>query len=180
VREHGPCYVQFMSQADSLNDFGLLIAIVIPGFTLIYGFTYLQSEWATWIQPETLNATSLSSFLLLSIASVAAGLTIHTIRWITLDALHHRTGIKPRRWDFSKFEENLGAYDKLTENHYRFYQFYGGMLISLIWVFVARKVGLSWRLDWYDLGICFVWVLFFFASRDTLTRYYERLNHVLK
>lgn len=166
-------------QAESLNDFGLLIAYVIPGFSLLYGTSYLVPELQVWFSLDALNAMSGASLVLLAVTAIGAGLVAHTIRWCLLDSLHHWTGLRPQQWDFSKFAANLGAYDKLTENHYRYYQFYGGMVVTLAWSLIARSYALQVTVDANNLALVVLMILMAWGSRDTLSRYYSRLNAVL-
>ena len=57
-----------------------------------------------------------------TVASLAAGVTVSAIRWAVFNTLHHRTGVAPPRWDFATLPEKLEAYQALIEIHYRYYQ----------------------------------------------------------
>lgn len=165
---------------NSLNEFGLLIAYILPGFSALSGLALIMPEVGKWLGALPDNAPTFGGFLYGTVASVAAGLTIQTVRWLVIDSLHHRSGIRPKHWDFSLFQEKLAAYDKLTENHYRFHQFYGGMLVALAWLLAARHLAVqSLHLDGIDVGILLLIVLFWFGSRDALRKYYRRVDAVL-
>lgn len=165
---------------NSINDFGLLIAYVLPGFAALHGLAFCMPEVGQWLGALPDNAPTLSGFLYGTVASVAAGLTVQSVRWLVIDSLHHWTGIRPKHWDFSLFQEKLAAYDKLTENHYRFHQFYGGSLVALTWLLAARHLAaMSLHSDRVDVGILLLVVLFWLGSRDSLAKYYRRVDAVL-
>lgn len=165
---------------NSINDFGLLIAYVLPGFAALYGLSFIMPEVEQWLGASGDDAPTLSGFLYGTVASVAAGLTVQTARWLAVDTLHHWTGLRPKRWDFSLLHEKLAAYDKLTENHYRFHQFYGGMVVALVWLIAARHLAAaSLRPEGVDFGLFPLIVLFWLGSRDTLAKYYRRVDAVL-
>lgn len=167
-----------MSSPKETLDFDLIISIIIPGFSFLFGCSYLEPELAVWFSPPSLAEASFASMIIFGLVTILAGMTVHTVRWITLDKIHGWTGITPRKWDFSKLEDNLAAYDKLTLNHYRFHQFYGGMIVSLLWIAVVRRFDKP-ALDILDLAIILLCVLFYFGSRDTLHKYYDRMNRIL-
>lgn len=165
---------------NSLNDFGLLIAYLLPGFVALWGVGLVDPTVKAWLGTVPENAPTLSGFLFSTIAALGAGLTLHTLRWLLIDQIHHLTGIRPKQWDFSRFQDRLAAYDKLTENHYRFHQFYGGMILALTWLLAARQVaGKETIVDMADLATLGSVVLFWLGSRDALRRYYRRVGAVL-
>jgi hypothetical protein len=107
-----------------LNDFGLFIAYLLPGFTVLWGLTYSSQDVRSWLGTSTPDAPSLGGFLYMTVASIAAGLTISTVRWLLLDSLHHGTGIRRPHWDFSALGPNVLAFDTLIRIHYHFYLFH--------------------------------------------------------
>lgn len=65
----------------SINDFGLLIAYVLPGFAALWGTSYLAPEVRSWFGQAPAEVPTLGGFLYLTVASIAAGLTIRNL-WI--------------------------------------------------------------------------------------------------
>jgi hypothetical protein len=166
----------------SINDFGLLIAYVLPGFTALWGGTYLSGALRPWFGLTPADAPTVGGFLYLTIASVAAGLTVSTVRWLLIDTLHHRTGLPPPPRDFSRLGTNVLAFQAIVEDQYRYYQNASNMFLALGWVFVARR----WALGFWDaplgptdLGLLLLEVVFFLGSRDTLAKYYARTGQLL-
>lgn len=157
-----------------------MIAYMLPGFVALWGVGLIDPTVKVWLGTTPQNAPTLSGFLLSTVAALALGLTLHTIRWYLVDRIHQWTGIRPKEWDFSAFQDRLAAYDKLTENHYRFHQFYGGMVLALTWLMIARHLAASTMSpDRIDLAIMAAIVLYWLGSRDALEKYYRRVDAVL-
>jgi hypothetical protein len=74
-----------------------------------------------------------------TLASIAVGLTLSTVRWLLLDSIHHRTGLLPPPRNFARLGGKETAFARLEEDHYRYYQFYGNMLSTLIGDFNGDK-----------------------------------------
>lgn len=166
----------------SVTNFGLVIAFLIPGFTALWGVTYFSETVRSWLGASAPDAPTVGGFLYGTLASVAAGLTISTVRWGIVDTLHHSTGIRPPTWDFSRLQENLAAVDTLVDNHYRYYQFYANMLVAAVFSAACRRIALpsnGLSLDWVDAASIALSVILFAGSRDTLRKYYARMGSVL-
>lgn len=161
------------------TNFGLLIAYLIPGFTVLIGVSFFSPVVASWLGTSTDTAPTLGGFLYITIASVAAGLTVSTVRWLLLDTIHHATGIRRPAWDFSQFHTKLSGYDRLNEIHYRYYQFYANTAVALPFVAVARTLAESRLSLWSFGGFMLIEVLFWLGSRDTLRKYYARGSMLL-
>jgi hypothetical protein len=164
------------SQETSVNNFGLLIAYVLPGFTALQGLPYLSDSAAaaSELVARAVEPT-LAGFLYGTVDAITVGLTVSAVRWLVLDTLHHRTGLRPTSWDFALLEKNVAAFELLVHIHYRYYKFYANMVIALIWAYIFRGYALGWR----GLVYLVLVVLFFLASRDALRKYYERAGRLL-
>ncbi|MFO0809047.1 MAG: hypothetical protein U0746_10520 [Gemmataceae bacterium] len=159
------------STESSINNFGLLIAYVLPGFTAVQGLPFLAANSTAW----GANAPSLPGLVSGTLAAVAAGLTVSAVRWLVVDTLHHRTGLRPPEWDFARLEKNAAAYELLVQIHYWYYKFYANMVVALVWA-VADGGHAT------DRGGVPYWllaVLFFWGSRDALRKYYARAGRLL-
>lgn len=164
-----------------INDFGLIIAYVLPGLLALHGAGYFFAPIHLLIDPSR-QQPSVAGFLLVTLASIGFGLLMSTVRWLVIDSLHHRTGVLPTSWDFSKLQENIGAFDLLVSYQYRYYQFYGNGLVALVWWWTVRRIELGVPMFAYsiiDVWVCVAAVLLFLGSRDTLTKYYQRKSRVL-
>src|SRR3990167_7181320 len=113
------------------DNFGPLIAYLVPGFTALWGASFFSETIREWLAGTTADGPSIGGFLYVTLAALAAGLTVSTIRWAIIDAIHHRTGIPRPTWDFARMQQHFDAYDRLERNHYVYYQAYGNMVIAL-------------------------------------------------
>lgn len=163
------------SQEASGANFGLFIGYILPGFTAIQGLPFLTESQATWGTAGTGASTTFPTFLSGTMEAMAAGLTISTVRWLVIDRLHHRTGVRPPAWDFALLEKKVAAFELLVEGHYRYYKFYANMVVALLCAYAARAGSLGWA----GLAYWLLSGLFFVASRDSLRRYYERAGRLL-
>ena len=165
----------------SSSNFGLLIAFLLPGFVVLWGASYFSGTIALWLSGSGETPT-VGGFMYVTLASVAAGVTVSTVRWAVIDTIHHWTGLSQPHWDFSRLQDNVAAYNVLNEIHYKFYQFHGNLLIALFFVYVARRVHFGFfaePLGWVDLGCLLLSVILFVGSRDTLRKYYVRVSQLL-
>ena len=181
--------LQEMALADLLGklesdteNFGLLIANIVPGFVALMGASYFSETVRVWLGSSPVDAPTVGGFLYVSIASVASGLTVNSVRFLVVDTIHHWTGIRQPQWDFARLQQNIAAYKLLVEIHYNYYQFYSGMFVALLSVYVARRLSLGFLsapLGWPDLGFLLVGLTYFVTSRDNLRKYYTRVAMLL-
>lgn len=163
-------------------NFGLLIAYVVPGFATVWAFSYYSPMVAGWLQGTAAELPTVGGFLYVTLASIAAGLTVSTVRWMLIDTLHHATGIRQVEWDFSRLQANIDAFRVLVEIHYRYYQFYANTVIAVAFLYVAvRGNGGQFHMAVGLLDVLFVTVevVLLAGSRDTLRKYYLRGTQLL-
>lgn len=166
----------------SNDTFGLLIAYIVPGFTALWGLAYVSDTVRSWLGENPVQAPTVAGFLYATLASVAAGVTVSTLRWLILDALHRATGLHWTEWDFSSLQQNVAAFEVLIEIHYRYYQFYGGMMLALVIAYLAGRVSVGfWSapIGWAELGLVALEAVFLLGSRDTLKKYLAREEMLL-
>jgi hypothetical protein len=157
------------STESSFNNFGLLIAYVLPGFTALQGLPFLAADSAA-------GEATLPGLVSGTLAAVAAGLTVSAVRWLVVDTLHHHTGLRPPAWDFARLEKNAAAYQFLVQIHYWYYKFYANMVVALAWA--AGRGGHA--LDRSGVPYWFLAALFLWGSRDALRKYYDRAGRLLE
>ncbi|MBX3450762.1 MAG: hypothetical protein KF777_14445 [Planctomycetaceae bacterium] len=168
-------------QSVSNDNFGLLIAYVIPGFVTVWASSIVSPQIAGWLGNTSPDAPTVSGFLYVTVASVMAGMLISAGRWLLVDQWHHRTGIKPPVWDFSRFHDQAGLFLTVVEHQYRYYQFYSGSLIAVLYAYAIRRYALAVPLTGLALetfGLLLIVTLLYAASRDTLRKYYTRLSQL--
>lgn len=162
------------------NNFGILIAYLVPGFTALWGVSYFSVTVRTWLTGTSTDGPTIGGFLYVTLAAIAAGMTVSTVRWAVIDLLHHRTGVQSPNWNYGKLQKNLSAYSLIVEHQYRFYQFYSNMLVALFFLYGARRIRVGVvSHDVLDLGCLFLIGVFYAGSRDTLRKYYSRVQMIL-
>lgn len=166
-------------QSVSNDTFGPLIAYLVPGATVLTGLSPFLPTVRTWLDGTATNAPTIGGLLYLSLASLAAGMTVSAVRWATVDALHARTGLTPPCLDFGRLPGKVAELQLLIEIHYRHYQFYANMLVAVAVAYVGYRlhVGFTWP-GLPDLALVTLEPIFFYTSRDTLRKYYTRCREL--
>ena len=125
----------------------MVVAYLVPGFVVLWGASYLSPILRMWLATPPDNLPAVGGLLYVTVASLAAGMTVSAIRWAVFDTLHHRTGVAPPRWNFATLPEKLEAYQALIEIHYRYYQLHSHLLVAFAFAYVARFF-LGERIGW--------------------------------
>jgi hypothetical protein len=165
----------------SHRNFGLLIAYVLPGFTVLFGVSFVSPTTLSWLtSAETAEGPGVGGFLFAFIFSVGAGVTTSAVRWLLLDRFHRMTGVKRTELDLSGLEDKSHSFNRVVEDHYRYYEFYGGMLIATSFTYVVwRFQQANAALRGSDAVFIIIELVFVLASRDALQNYYGRAARVL-
>jgi len=163
------------------RQFGFIIAYLLPGFIGLAGVAAIVPAVARWLRPMSGGDFGVGAPLYVLLAAIAMGSTVSCFRWLTLDQLHAATGIHRPALDDRRLMEVLSAFDYLVQNHFRYYEFCGNSLISLLWAYgVNRYLG---TVPFFGLGtdgvILIVCLTLFAASRDALTKYYSRTGRLV-
>ena len=165
----------------SNQNFGLVIAYLLPGFAALWGVSYFSPTVESWINASQQGSPSVAGFMYVTLASLAAGVTVSAVRWAIIDHLHHATGVVPPAWKFSHLEGKLQGYLTLIENHYRFYQYYSNTFIAAAFAFSARLLsgGSASHPLAATCGFLALEMVLFAGSRDALHKFYSRTQQLL-
>ncbi len=175
-----PWYAHPQAMQSVTNDnFGPLIAYLVPGATVLFGISQFEPALKSWFAISPAQAPTIGGFLYLTIASIACGMVVSAVRWAAVDTLHHVTGLPLPPLDFSKLGRNVEAFNLLIEIHYRHYQFNANMLVATAIAFASYRITQPARFGWVDIGFVLLEFIFLAASRNTLRRYYERGTQLL-
>jgi len=161
------------------GNFGLLIAYLLPGYVVVATLADHFPAVATWLGTLQTDTPTVGGFLYATLASVGAGLAVSTVRWLTIDRIHHATGIQPPAWDFASLQKNLDAFEGVVEAHFRYAQFYGGMIIALAISIAGHGLVPGSSVGAIDVLSLLLIPLFFAGSRDALSKYYQRTQIIL-
>jgi hypothetical protein len=154
----------------SIHDFGMLVAYLVPGATALLGVSEFSPTVQRWLASGPADAPTIGGFLYLSLAALAAGMTVSAVRWAVVDTLHCYTGLRLPRLNFAALGRNVEAYNLLIRIHYEHYQFYGNMAIAAAIAYVCHRVRMNPFAPpgWPDLGVALLEGVFLVTSRDTL------------
>jgi hypothetical protein len=167
-------------QTVSNDNFGPLVAYLVPGATVLLGLRPYFPVLQSWFASTPPDAPTIGSFLYLTVASLAAGMTISAIRWIIIDHLHAATGLKPPNLDFSKLADRVEGFSLLIEIHYRHFLYYSNMAVAIAIGYAAyRFSGEAPPIGWFDAGILTLEIVFYWTSRDTMAKYLRRSQQLL-
>lgn len=164
------------------NDtFGPLVAYLLPGATVLVGIRPWVPVVDGWFTAISTDTPTLGGFIFLTVAALAAGMTVSAVRWAFVDTLHAWTGLCPPPLDFSRLAEKVTAYQLLIEIHYRHYQFYANMFVAVAVAWIGHRFATGWlgSLNPIDATVFVLEFVFFVTSRDTLRKYYVRLGQLL-
>ena len=124
-------------------NFGPLIAYLVPGATVLAGFSPFSPVLRSWFGAAPADSPTIGGFLYLTVASIAVGMTVSAIRWAVVDTVHSDTGLPLPRMDFSRLGKNVEAYGLLIEIHYRHYLFYSNNFLSVAIAYACYRVKLG-------------------------------------
>lgn len=165
----------------SRANFGPLVAYLVPGATVLLGFSQFSPVLQSWFAATATDVPTIGGFLYLTVASIAAGMTVNAIRWVTMDTVHRLTGIGLPALDFSRLGPNVEAFSLLIEIHYHHYQFHANMVVATAIAYICYRVrqGVFSPVGLVDVGFIVLEAIFFAMSRDTLRKYYTRSAQLL-
>ncbi len=168
-------------QSVTNDNFGPLVAYLVPGATVLLGLRQYFPVLQHWFAATPPDAPTLGGFLYLTVASLAAGMTVSAVRWAVIDTLHSATGLPPPKLNFSQLHGNVDALALLIDIHYRHFQFYANMQVATVIAYLCHRTyyGFAGLNPWFDAGVLVIEVVFFLASRDTLRKYYHRSEQLL-
>ena len=121
-------------------NFGLIIAYVLPGTVGIYSLRYLSDHVNLLWQALESGQAMAGPLVVLGIASLVVGLTVSSLRVVVLEGIFYRTGVRKATISYEKIAaaEKLELFKEMVENVYRYHQFYGNVMLSLLFFSVVR------------------------------------------
>ena len=161
------------------GNFGLVISYLLPGFVTLSGVGFFSKTVSSWLSPHGPRPPTVGGFLYATLASLALGMTVSAIRWAVADTIHHLTGVKRPRFDFSKLKDSTSAFVVLIEVHYHYYLFYANTALALAFACASYVASRGWDSAWVLAAILPLEVVFWMASRDALRKYYHRAGDLL-
>ncbi len=164
-----------MSTPLSNQNFGLVIAYLLPGFVTLWGVSYFSPTVDSWITASQQGAPSVAGFMYVTLASLGAGADGQ--RRPLGDHRQHPSPVdRPAAagWKFVNLDDKLQGFLTLNESHYRYYQFYGNMFVAAGFTYAAWLVSNGKGLraaGWANVHFVVLEIILFANSRDTLAKY---------
>src|SRR5271154_3653500 len=72
----------------SNDNFGPLVAYLVPGATVLLGASQFSPILRAWLASTPTDAPTIGGFLYLTVASLGVGMTVSAVRWSTVDQFH--------------------------------------------------------------------------------------------
>jgi len=161
----------------SERNFAFLTIYLIPGFVVVASLAPHSPIVQSWLGVSSRQSPTVGGFLYVTLASVAAGNVVSIIRWLVVDAIHHRTGVARPDLQFADFQAKRAAFVALVENHYRYAQGYGNLLVALMIAslsFQQLRQLFPVHPTLIAVALILLMIILFIGSRDALRKYYER------
>lgn len=182
--QSGHAFPSLARNARCMNDlirqnFGLLIAYILPGFVVVSGAALIYPPVRLLIMPTLGLADGVESSAFVALATLLAGMFVSALRWLLVDSLHHVTGLRRPVWDDAKLPDKLRAFSSIVEDHYRFYQCNSNLAVAIACVYIAWRVQQPPFAPWADEAFLLIEFLFLATSRDNLRKYYARASRLL-
>lgn len=161
------------------QGFGIVMAFTLPGFVVLASVEQYFPGLADLIWGD--HDDGLAGFLYATLFSSGTGLFVSAVRWLTIDCIHHCTGIPPRPINFALVAERVDAFRMFVEDNYRFYQFYANTFVAICGMLVSQRLLVGWNhgIDSRECILLATLPILFVGSRDSLRRYYCRISQIL-
>jgi hypothetical protein len=163
------------------RQFGLIVAFMIPGFVGLAGLAPLVPFVGEWLEPVNSGAFGIGPTIYALMAATAVGMILSCLRWLVVDHVLEWSGVRAPTIDFQQLGNHLEAFDYLSDNHYRYYQFYANTLVAILVAYpIDRLLRRSSLLGTpTDIGIFFLSVVLLLGSRDALSKYRSRASQLV-
>src|SRR5207249_4170676 len=123
----------------SSNQFGLMVAYLLPGFIGLAGIAPFAPVVAAWLQPLNQSEAGLGPPIYAVLAATTVGMIVSCFRWLLIDHIHHWMGVRSPAWDDTRLEERVVAFNYLVDNHYRYHQFYANTLVAALFGYSINR-----------------------------------------
>ncbi len=160
-------------------DFSNVIAFLIPGFVSFYALKYFSPPISEIIEKSLSDNSNAGVLLVLLLFSLGIGIIVSAFRSLTLDKIF----ITFPSLDYSKLadEKNLVVFNEIISNLYRFSQFYGNMLISLlVLMFGNIYADLNWNQNIiFYIALVVTMLVLWKSHRSHLKLTYDRFKEII-
>jgi hypothetical protein len=149
---------------------------------VLWGLRPLSPTIDEWLSTSPSFPAGIEAMTFVGLASIAVGMIVSAARWIIVDTLHAVTGLRRPEWNEDSLSDRLPAFEALVHAHYRHYQFYANMAVSLVLVtaiVLVHRPPTSFSFAEIVGAFVAVEFLLLVTSRNTLRNYYRRASRLL-
>jgi len=167
------------------TSFGLLIAFLLPGlvglYALSFWWTTLRRVFDTFLTVE--SNVGLSVMVLL--AALALGLQVTVLRWVIFECwICKKDRLVPTDFAALGGESKLSSFRAAVDEHYRYHQFWGGMVlvIPVLWLAIVWEYwgGLTkLEISLCSAALVAVEAITALAAREAFHKYVTRAKYIL-
>jgi hypothetical protein len=165
------------------TSFGLVIAYLLPGLMALYALSYfsapVHSLFTTFLQAQS----NVGLFLLVTLAALAVGLQVSIVRALVFQHwICKKWRLSPEDFAALAVEGKLTAFRAAADEHLRYHQFWGGMVVVMPIMFGHWIVDQpAWSADQIILGVVFLALeaVTVWAARESYVQYVERSKAIL-
>ena len=163
------------------KNFGHAIALLLPGFALLYGLALSFEDIAAWLQVASADkGPTVGGVLYATLASLSLGLFVSAIRWMLIDRGLLRCVEQPDlNFGNLKEKDTLSAFEGAVANHLRYYQYYSNMFTAGLLGGILYFGKKGWPDPWQWIVGAAASLALLCASHDALTKYYKRAEMIL-
>lgn len=158
-----------------------MMAYLLPGFIALAGVAPLVPTVAEWLRPVNIGDGWLGPPVYAVLAAFATGLIISCFRWLLIDPTMRLWGVGARCTDFRRLEGRLGEFNYWVEQHYRYYQFFGGAFVAVTWAYLVNRILKTSPLLGIgtDLATLILCAVLLAGARDSLQKYRQRISQLV-
>ena len=170
-----------MSDSSAQQQFGLVVAYLLPGFIGLAGVVPLVPAVGQWLQPVAQGDLGFGPPIYALLSAITVGMIVSCFRWLIVDHVLEWTGVPKVVRGYENMPEKLDTVDYIIAMHYRYYQFYANTLVATIWAYLLNRFMESLPLlgPGTDLGVLILCAGLLAGSRDTLTKYRQKMAVIL-
>ncbi len=156
-----------------------IMAFFLPGFVVLLGLQYLSPTIYSWLHNPSVSTLGLTILM-----AGAIGYITSVVRWFSIDTLIFIFfGHSTPKFESSKLENCLPAFQHIIDQTYRYYQNHANTLVALIFTFSTRILT-GFNTTQYEGWITFCTIFscsaLFFGAKDCMKKYVERVCQLSK
>jgi hypothetical protein len=172
----------------TVTSFGLVVAYLLPGLSLLYTLGFWFPEIHSLFQAFLTTASNFGLLLIVVLVSLIVGLIVHGIRAVVYEYIFRSKENRFEHAQFKKFTSTgrAEAFRNLVDEMFRYHQWWGAL--SIIWPFFAygfllkrNRMVVGTTPFWVTIGFAAVLeITFAYIAQRVLDDYFGRFKKMLE